>query len=244
MVDRPLARRRALAEPPRSRAGLPDEAVTELRRAALVHDIGRVGVPNTIWDKPGPLTDTERERVRLHSYYTERMLARPASLARLGAIAACHHERLDGSGYHRALPGSALSPAARVLAAADAYQAMTEPRPYRPALEPRQAAAELRADVRAGRLDGDAAEEVLAAPGTGAQPPRACPTGRPDRPRAGGARARGARCDGARRGTRAGIADKTARNHIERIYSKLGVSTRGEPRCSRCATGSSSCSPS
>jgi HD-GYP domain-containing protein (c-di-GMP phosphodiesterase class II) len=72
-------------------AGLRGEAITELRRAALVHDLGRTGVPNTIWDKPGLLTDAERERVRLHPYYTERMLARSEALARLGAIAASHH---------------------------------------------------------------------------------------------------------------------------------------------------------
>ena len=97
-------------------------------------------MPNTIWDKPGPLTDAERERVRLHPYFTERMLARPEALARLGAIAAAHHERLDGSGYHRSLPGSALSPSARILAAADVYHAMTEARPHREAL-PADAAA-------------------------------------------------------------------------------------------------------
>ena len=145
--------------------GLSGEAVTELRRAALVHDLGRTGVPNTIWDKPGPLTDAEWERVRLHPYYAERMLARPEALARLGAIAACHHERLDGSGYHRSLPGSALSPSARILAAADAYHAMTEARPHRDALEPEQAAATLRGEVRAGRIDADAAEDVLTAAG-------------------------------------------------------------------------------
>ena len=78
------------------------------RRAGLVHDFGRHGVPVTILDKPGPLTTAERERVRLHPYYTERMLARPPVLARLGAIAAAHHERLDGSGYHRGLRRSAV----------------------------------------------------------------------------------------------------------------------------------------
>ena len=88
----------------------------------------------------------------------------PEALARLGAIAACHHERLDGSGYHRSLPGSALSPSARILAAADAYHAMTEARPHRGA-EPEQAAATLRGEVRAGRIDADAAEDVLTAAG-------------------------------------------------------------------------------
>jgi HD-GYP domain-containing protein (c-di-GMP phosphodiesterase class II) len=210
-------------------AGLPDQAVTELRRAALVHDLGRSGVPNTIWDKPGPLTDAERERVRLHSYYTERMLARPEALARLGAIAACHHERLDGSGYHRSLPGSALSPVARILAAADAYHAMTEARPHRVALGPEEAVAELRAAVRAGRIDADAAEDVLTAAGharAGARE-RARPAGLTARELevlllvARGASSRDV-------GRRLVIADKTARNHVERIYAKLGVSTRAE----------------
>ena len=210
-------------------AGLSDEAITELRRAALVHDLGRTGIPNTIWDKPGPLTDAERERVRLHPYYTERMLARPEALARLGAISASHHERLDGSGYHRSLPGSALSPAARMLAAADVYHAMTEARPHREALGTDEAAAELRAEVRAGRIDADAAEDVLTAAGharAGARE-RARPAGLTARELevlplvARGASSR----DVARELV---IAEKTARNHIEHIYLKLGVSTRAE----------------
>ncbi|WP_028067629.1 HD domain-containing phosphohydrolase [Solirubrobacter soli] len=211
------------------RAGLPEHAVMELKRAGLVHDLGRSGVPNTIWDKPGPLTDAERERVRLHPYYTERVLARPTALAGLGALAACHHERLDGSGYHRTLPGSALSPSARILAAADVYHAMTEARPHRPARTPEQAAVELREAARAGRIDADAAEDVLAAAGHATRGAR-------ERARPGGLTARelevlllvarGASSrDVARRLT---IADKTARNHVERIYSKLGVSTRAE----------------
>jgi HD-GYP domain-containing protein (c-di-GMP phosphodiesterase class II) len=210
-------------------AGLSADAVTELRRAALVHDLGRTGVPNTIWDKPGPLTDAERERVRLHPYYTERMLARPEALARLGAIAACHHERLDGSGYHRSLPGSALPPAARILAAADVYHAMTEARPHREALGPEAAAAELGGEVRAGRIDADAAEDVLTAAGH----PR---SGARERARPAGLTARElevlllvARGASSRDvAQQLVIADKTARNHVERIYAKLGVSTRAE----------------
>ncbi|HEY1359753.1 MAG TPA: HD domain-containing phosphohydrolase [Thermoleophilaceae bacterium] len=210
-------------------AGLAEDAATELRRAALLHDLGRTGVPNTIWDKPGPLTDAERERVRLHPYLTERMLARPEALAQLGAIAACHHERLDGSGYHRSLPGSALSPAARMLAAADVYQAMTEARPHRAALGPDEAAAELRAEVKAGRIDGDAAEDVLTAAGHRR-------AGTRERARPAGLTARELEvlllvARGASSRAVAGelvIAEKTARNHIERIYTKLGVSTRAE----------------
>jgi HD-GYP domain-containing protein (c-di-GMP phosphodiesterase class II) len=218
-----------LAAAAAEQAGLAGDAITELRRAALVHDLGRTGVPNTIWDKPGPLTAAERERVRLHPYYTERMLARPEALARLGAIAACHHERLDGSGYHRSLPGSALTPAARILAAADAYHAMTEARPHRKALGTDEAAAELRGEVRAGRIDADAAEDVLTAAGH----PRA---GARVRARPAGLTARElevlllvARGASSREvAERLVIAEKTARNHVERIYAKLGISTRAQ----------------
>ena len=169
--------------------------------------------------------------MRLHPYYTERMLARPEALAPLGAIAACHHERLDGSGYHRSLPGSALSPAARILAAADAYHAMTEARPHREALEAEDAAAELRAEVARRRPDrrrrgggrpdrrrpprAPAPASAPAPPGSPRASSRCCcssPAARPSR-------------DVARQLV---IAEKTARNHIERIYSKLGVSTRAE----------------
>jgi HD-GYP domain-containing protein (c-di-GMP phosphodiesterase class II) len=124
----------------------------------MVHDLGRSGVPNTIWDKPGPLTFLEWERVRLHPYYTERILARVPALARVAAIAVAHHERLDGSGYHRGLSGGAIGPSARLLAAADANQAMSQVRAYRPVVSAEHAAAVLRADVRAGRLAGDAVE--------------------------------------------------------------------------------------
>jgi HD-GYP domain-containing protein (c-di-GMP phosphodiesterase class II) len=218
-----------LASAAAQEAGLPGDAVTELRRAALVHDVGRTGVPNSIWDKHGPLTDSERERVRLHPYYTERMLARPEALARLGAIAACHHERLDGSGYHRSLTGSALSPSARILAAADAYHGMTEARPHREALGTDEAAAELRGEVRAGRIDADAAEDVLTAAGH----PRASARERA-RPAGLTARelevlllvARGASSRDV--AEQLVIAEKTARNHIERVYLKLEVSTRAE----------------
>ncbi|MCA1643981.1 MAG: HD domain-containing protein [Chloroflexi bacterium] len=121
----------ALAAGAGRRCGLIEADVTTLRRASLLHDIGRVGVSAGIWGKDGELSQREWEQVRLHAYYTDRVLARPEHLRRLGALASQHHERMDGSGYHRASPGTALSPCARILAAADAYQAMTEARPHR-----------------------------------------------------------------------------------------------------------------
>ena len=109
--------------------GLSETEVRTLRRAGLVHDLGRLGVSNSIWDKRGPLGAGEWERVRMHPYLTERMLHQSEALAPLGAIAVQHRERLDGSGYPRGVSGAAISRPARILGAADAYQAMREPRP-------------------------------------------------------------------------------------------------------------------
>ena len=121
-------------------AGLSDHDVVALRRSALVQGFGRLGVSNSIWDKPGPLSVGEWERVRMYPYFTERMLQQSDELAPLGRIAVAHRERLDGSGYPRGLPGNAIPFSARILGAADAYQAMRERRPYRDALEPDDAA--------------------------------------------------------------------------------------------------------
>ncbi len=154
-----------LAEEAGKRIGLLGAEVLTLRRAGLVHDLGRLGISNAIWDKPGPLGAGEWERVRLHPYLTERMLYQSKALAPLAALAVTHRERLDGSGYPRRLAGSAISRSARVLGAADAYQAMREPRPYRPPRSPEEAAGELQSEVKAGRLDAEAVEAVLGAAG-------------------------------------------------------------------------------
>ena len=120
-----------LAEEAGRRLGLPPEQVLMLRRAGFVHGFGRLGVSNSIWDRPGPLSSGEWERVRMYPYLTERMLHQSAALAPLGEIAVQHRERLDGSGYPRGLSGGAISRPARVLGAADAYVSMREPKPHR-----------------------------------------------------------------------------------------------------------------
>jgi HD-GYP domain-containing protein (c-di-GMP phosphodiesterase class II) len=99
--------------------------VTAIRRAGYVHDVGRVAIAAHVWQKPASLTADEREQVRLHAYYTERILTRSPFLAAVAPVAVSHHERLDGSGYHRSLTAPAQPMAARILAAADSYQAMT-----------------------------------------------------------------------------------------------------------------------
>jgi HD-GYP domain-containing protein (c-di-GMP phosphodiesterase class II) len=205
--------------------GLPGADVTAVRRAALVHDVGLHGIPATILDKPGPLTAAERERLRMHPYYTERMLARPAALARVGAIASLTHERGDGSGYHRGLTATAIPATARLLAAACAFRAMTEQRTHRPALTAKQAASELRVDVRAGRLDGEAVDAVLAAAGQAPGKRRSGPAGlTPREIEVLTLIARGASTRQV--GQQLSIAAKTAETHIERIYAKTGASTR------------------
>jgi HD-GYP domain-containing protein (c-di-GMP phosphodiesterase class II) len=206
------------------RLGLAEPDVTLLRRAALVHSLGRAGVPNTVWDKAGSLTVSERERMQLYPYFTDRILRR-GSLTHLAHVASACQERVDGSGYPRGLSGAAIPQAGRLLAAADAYQAMCEARPHRPALSPQAAAKELRAEARAGRLDGEAAEAVLAA--SGHRPQR-----RPSAPADLTPRevdvlrliARGR--TSAEAASELGIQPKTVGSHIEHIYAKIGASNR------------------
>jgi HD-GYP domain-containing protein (c-di-GMP phosphodiesterase class II) len=205
--------------------GLPDREITAVRRAALVHDLGLHGIPGTILDKPGTLTGAERERLRMHPYYTERMLAHPDGLARIGAIASLTHERGNGSGHPRRLTARSIPATARLLAAACAFRAMTEPRAHRPALTAKQAAGELHVDVRAGRLDGDAVDAVLAAAGQARGKRRSGPAGLTPREievliliARGGSTRQVAR--------QLAITPKTAETHIERIYAKTGAATR------------------
>jgi HD-GYP domain-containing protein (c-di-GMP phosphodiesterase class II) len=208
-----------------SDCGLPDDEIEALRRAGWVHDIGLHAIPATILDKPGPLTASERERLRMHPYYTERMLAAPPPLARVGAIASCTHERCNGSGYHRQLSGASIPRTARILAAACAFRAMTEPRAHRPALTAKQTTTELRADVRAGRLDADAVDAVLGAAGQARGKRKSGPAGLTPREIevllliARGASTRQVARD-------LSITPKTAETHIARIYTKTGATTR------------------
>jgi HD-GYP domain-containing protein (c-di-GMP phosphodiesterase class II) len=195
-----------------------------IRRAALVHDVGRVALPVRIWQKPGPLTPDEWERVRLHPYHSERILCRSPFLATLARVAAAHHERLDGSGYHSGTAAAALSPPARLLAAADAYHATTEPRPHRKALSPEQAAESLGHEAGAGRLDAGAVAAVLEA--AGQEVPRIDrPAGLTEREaEVVGLLARGLQTKQVAR--ELGISVNTADRHVQNAYRKIGVSTR------------------
>ena len=162
--------------------------------------------------------------MRLHPYHTERILSRSPFLAALAPVAGAHHERLDGSGYHRGTAGAGLTLPARVLAAADAYRAMTEPRPHRTPLPPERAADELAREASAGRLDADAVTAVVEA--AGQQLPRVeRPAGLTEREaEVVSMLARGLQTKQV--AAALGISVKTADHHIQNAYRKIGVSTR------------------
>jgi HD-GYP domain-containing protein (c-di-GMP phosphodiesterase class II)/DNA-binding CsgD family transcriptional regulator len=206
-------------------ASEPEQMV--VRRAALVARFGCLGVSNGIWDKPRALSAAEWERVRLHPYLTERILRSSPALLPLGEVAVQLRERLDGSGYPRGLSGASITRPARVLAAADVYQAMLEPRPHRAARSPDEAADELRAEARAGRLDGEVVQAVLAVAGHKVTRSAGWPAGLTRREvEVLRLIARGA--SNKQVAMRLDISPKTAGTHIEHIYAKLGVSSRAE----------------
>jgi HD-GYP domain-containing protein (c-di-GMP phosphodiesterase class II) len=214
----------ALAAAAASSCRLDEEAVVALRRAALVHDLGRVAVHPRIWQKPGPLTADEHEQVRLHPYQSERVLARSQFLAALAPVAGAHHERLDGSGYHRGVAGADLPLPARVLAAADAYHAMTEPRAHRDPIAPERAAEILGEAASSERLDADAVTAVVEAAGQRA-PRIERPAGLTEREvEVVRLLARGLQTKQVARAL--GISAKTADRHVQNVYRKIGVSSR------------------
>lgn len=210
--------------------GLPDPLVATLRRAALVHDFGTTGVPNSIWDKPGALTRAEFDRVELHAMLTEQMLRRSPALAALNPIASAHHEKCDGSGYHKRLRTEPDNLGAGLLAAADIYVGLTTERADRPAFSGDDAAAELRRLVADGKLEPRAAHAVLVAAGHGE--PLSATAHRVHRPGGLSKREIDVLCLAARGLTTQQIADrlfisaKTTDHHIQHIYTKIGVSTR------------------
>lgn len=205
---------------------LSDGERTTLRRAALLHDLGRVAVPTGVWERSGRLRRSDWEQVRLHPYHSQRILARSVALEPIAALAGLHHERLDGSGYPRQSRAAELPVGARLLAAADVYQALTQDRPHRAALTPEAAADVVLADVAAGRLDADCVRAVLAAAG------QHVPDRRMSRPAGLSERevevlrllARGR--SNAAIASELVVSPRTAEHHVQHIYGKIGVSTR------------------
>jgi HD-GYP domain-containing protein (c-di-GMP phosphodiesterase class II) len=216
-----------LAEGAGRQMGLPDADVIALRWSGCIHDIGELVVPVSTWMRNGPLSVRERDAAQLHAYYGERALASfGLDGEAMAALVLRHHERLDGSGYHRKVSGSDLSPAARILAAAEAFQTSREERPHRKALSSEAAAGQLRTAVRDGCICTDAAEAVLAIAGQPSR--RATP-----RPLAGLTpreievlRLIASGLTAKETARKLDISPKTADHHIQGIYGKIGVTTR------------------
>jgi HD-GYP domain-containing protein (c-di-GMP phosphodiesterase class II) len=207
--------------------GLSGDAASMLCRAALVHDVGRIGVPSGVWDEPKRWSPAQQERVRAHPYLTERMFARTPALVEIAGCASMYHERLDGSGYPRGLRGDAIPFSARILAAADFYQSRREPRPFRDAHSDDAADRMMRAEVRAGRLDGEAVNAVLAAAGRRVRRRADLPAGlTPREAEVVVLVARGK--SNPEIAAALSVSRKTVSSHLEHIYTKLGVSTRVE----------------
>ena len=207
--------------------GLGEDEVRLLRRAGLVHGLGRLGISNAILDKPGPLGAGEWERVRLQPYLTDRMLRQSRGARARGPRSPC--STASGStapGYPRGLSGAAISREARILAAADAYQAMREPRPHRPA----------RSADGGGRASCAPTSRPAATTPTPSRPCSAPPGHRVPRRREGPAGLTPREVEVLRllaRGlsnkeiaARLVISPKTVANHVEHIYAKIDASTR------------------
>jgi HD-GYP domain-containing protein (c-di-GMP phosphodiesterase class II) len=204
--------------------GLDAGDVSVARRAGLVHDLGIVGVPAGVWNRPGPLTREGWERVRTHPYVGERILGRCGPLGEVASAAGAHHERLDGSGYHRGTRDASV--VAQLVAAADVYRALCEDRPHRAASGPEAAAQALAYEADGGRLGRTAVDAVLTAAGHAPTVPNvARPAGLTER-----------EVDVLRLIARGrsnkevahelGISAKTVGTHVEHIYAKAGVTTR------------------
>jgi putative two-component system response regulator len=144
------------------RLGLPDELRVALRRAGVVHDIGKIGVPEHILSKPGPLTDEEWTIMKQHPITGERICAPLKSFRHVLPVIRHHHERLDGSGYPDGLKDDQIPLTARILQIADVFDALTTERPYRTALQPPQALDLIRDEVRRGWWDGSLVNEFEA----------------------------------------------------------------------------------
>ena len=216
----------ALARGAAERLRLSEETAADLEVAGLLHDVGRVAVSNAVWDKPGRLSTNEWEQVRLHPYQSERILAGSAELTRLAPLVGRHHERLDGTGYHRGSAAADLSMASRILAAADAYRTRREPRPHREARSATAAAQSMIDDVAQGRLDADAVRAVLAVEGHPAPAAtRSLPRGLSQREiEVLRLMARGS--SNAQIAAELVISRRTAEHHVQHVYTKIGVSSR------------------
>lgn len=208
-----------------TKLGWSSSAGKTVERAALVQDIGRLGIASSTWEKPGTYTDADWDDVRLHPYYSGRILSRANDLRPLARLAGLHHERLDGSGYPLGVTGEALGEDARLLAAADTWEALRADRPHRAAHARAGAEELLERDARDGKLDADVVQAVLGL----APSPVAGQTPRPAGLTAREAEVLSLLARGLTNreiAAQLGISAKTVGHHIEHVYNRIGVASR------------------
>lgn len=205
--------------------GLGAEEAELARQSGYVHDLGRVAVPNGIWEKRGALTPYERERVRQHSQQTETILRLAPSLSQLAEIASATHERGGGRGYHRRLTLEHLPAIARVVAAADVYVALRSNRPHRAALTKDSAERTLLDEAETGALDRAAARAVLAAAGHTKPKRSAWPRGLTER-EVEVIRLVAVGRTNKEIGALLSVSPRTAQKHVMNVYDKVGVESR------------------
>ena len=216
----------ALAEASGRCVGLKARDLQLLRQGGHVHDLGSVSVAQRVWTKTGPLNRPESEAVRLHTYQTERILSASRSLQPLGALAGFHHERLDGTGYHRGAAAASQTQPARILAAAEVYQSLSEGRSWRPAVPPVAGTSLLAKQAATGALDRTAVRAILEVAGQRLGPRLVgWPSGLTDR------EVEVLRLLAAGRSNRAiardlSVSEATVRTHALNIYGKTGVHSR------------------
>ena len=198
--------------------------VRTLVQAGHLHDLGRLGVSNHVWSKPGKLSPSEWERVRMHPYMTERVLDRIPGLADVRTLARAHHEYLDGTGYPLGAGGSMLGRSERILAAAVAYQSALEPRPYREPMNPERAKMRLLTKSASGALDPECVDAILSVAGHHTPKLRRDDLLTSREREVLGLVARG--FSNRQIANRLFLSEKTVRNHVERTYAKIGASNR------------------
>jgi len=215
-----------LAHAAGAKLGLDPNSLLQLLVASLLHDIGRIAIPDFVWEKPGPLTTAEWEQVRLHPYHSERIMSCSPLLKPMASIAGLHHERLDGSGYHRGCKASEIPFPTRVLAAADVFQAMTQSRPHRGASTADEAAEQIQHEARQGRLEPEAVAAVVHAAGRSSQKVvNLRPAGLSDR-EVEVLRLMTQGLSNREIARRLYISPRTAEHHVQHIYTKIGVTSR------------------
>jgi HD-GYP domain-containing protein (c-di-GMP phosphodiesterase class II) len=214
----------AIAASAAERMGMTVDEARSVKEAGLLHDLGRAGVPISLWESSERLSPPEWERVKTHPSLTELVLSRSASLGHLASLVGMHHERLDGSGY-RGVTAPFFPVAAQILAAADVYRTKVEPRPHRAALTPEAACEDLRALGRTGKLDAQVIDAVQNTVGVRVRRTGQAPAGLTER-EVEVLRLASRGLSNKEIGRTLVISPKTVGHHLQHIFDKTGVSTR------------------